>query len=162
MDCMLIWGFVTTIRNNSSTARGHAVRQTSEQLLVECLPLFLQHSLNFICRTCESCFNSRLEYAPQILNGVEVRRVGREINDVDSMVVKPTISQVGLVLRCILLLKPPMFIGIEMKSSLNEIVLQDVYVARCIELTDEYLRLPNSFCTEASPEGDTLGMRRML
>ena len=62
------------ICNNSGASRWHAVREAGEQLFAESLPFLLQNSFNFICRASESCFDARLEDAPQILYRVEVRK----------------------------------------------------------------------------------------
>ena len=79
MECCLIWSLMTMIRDNSSAARGHAVREAGEQFFVERLPLLLQNPLHFVRRASEPSFDARLEDAPQILDGVEVRRVGWEV-----------------------------------------------------------------------------------
>jgi len=66
------------------------------------------------------------------------------------------------VLRSIILLEPPVPSGVEMQRRLDEVVLQDIHVARCIELTDKDLRLPHSLRAEAAPEGDALRVRHAL
>jgi hypothetical protein len=61
------------ICHNSSAARRHAVREAGEQFCVERLPLLFQHALHFVRCASEPCFDTRLEDAPQVFDGVEVR-----------------------------------------------------------------------------------------
>lgn len=74
-----------------------------------------------------------LHNIPQILYGVQVRRVGRPIEHSNTMVSKPFTSGFGTVSRCQVVLKNEIFISIKLFSRWKHEVLQNLLIASCID-----------------------------
>uniref|UniRef100_A0A9J8DLD2 Tc1-like transposase DDE domain-containing protein n=1 Tax=Cyprinus carpio carpio TaxID=630221 RepID=A0A9J8DLD2_CYPCA len=72
-----------------------------------------------------------LHNIPQILYGVQVRRVGRPIEHSNTMVSKPFTSGFGTVSRCQVVLKNEIFISIKLFSRWKHEVLQNLLIASC-------------------------------
>lgn len=70
-----------------------------------------------------------LHNIPQILYGVQVRRVGRPIEHSNTMVSKPFTSGFGTVSRCQVVLKNEIFISIKLFSRWKHEVLQNLLIA---------------------------------
>ncbi len=77
--------------------------------------------------------DASLEVIPKILDGIEVRTPWWEIDDVDSMVMKPGVRGAGIVRRCIVLLVPPLSFRPEDMSSLDEIQCKNRLIASRIQ-----------------------------
>jgi hypothetical protein len=111
----------------------HAVCELREEISVQPVPLLPQHLLDFLCGARQALVHLLFEDGPEILDGVEIRGIGWEVEHIHSMIVEPGLSAVRGVLRGIVLLEPPLLVGIEMQGGREEAVLQDVHVVGCIE-----------------------------
>jgi hypothetical protein len=76
---------VTTISYDSFAALRHAMGQTREQIIISGCPFFIDMLFQFIDVSRITLLNSALQIIPQILYWVEVRRVRREVNALDSV-----------------------------------------------------------------------------
>src|SRR5690242_7825294 len=74
--------FMTVIGDDGRTTRRPTVREACEQLLVQCFPFLLQHSLDFVRRASQPLLDAPFEDTPEVLDRVEVGRVGREVEEV--------------------------------------------------------------------------------
>ena len=92
------------------------------------LPLGRDGRLDLGGRVREMSENAMLEHMKKILYRVEIRRVGREFENGDSMVVQPDRSEIGRVLRGIVMQQLPWItvavLHVKMISSVQKISLQ--------------------------------------
>src|SRR4051812_30773859 len=60
--------------------------------------------------------HSSLQIVPQLLDRIEIRTPCRPFNEINSMIVEPLSTCGSFVLRCVVLLKPPLSTGPELMS----------------------------------------------
>ena len=93
-----------------------------------------------------------LHNIPQILYGVQVRRVGRPIEHSNTMVSKPFTSGFGTVSRCQVVLKNEIFISIKLFSRWKHEVLQNLLIASCIDPALDKTQWTNTSSWHGTPD----------
>src|SRR4051812_15058682 len=94
--------------NNSLTTLRHAVHKLAKQFGGGGLPLLCHHVLQSVLRGWLALLDASRHVVPQVLDGVEVRRVGREVEAADAVVVQPGLRLSGSVSRRVVPQQPPL------------------------------------------------------
>ena len=127
----------------------HAARKRAALLFVDGLIFFSQIQLQLLSRTRVAMFDAPLEYMPEVLNRVEVRRARGKLDD---EVVHPRVD-FGIVVRTgVVLQEAEELMRIEMFISLFEVVLKNITIQLLIQLTLKDTASANPLRTEAAPE----------
>jgi hypothetical protein len=127
-------------------AFGHAVHEFGTECLVSRIPAELQHGDQLLDGLRILSFHPLFQVGPQMLNRVEVGRVGRPLETIDSRLFQPSLHQFAAVFGVIILLKPPLALGPESTSGLQKMFLQDVFHQAFLEILDENVTFAHSSC----------------
>ncbi|KAL0963958.1 hypothetical protein UPYG_G00315780 [Umbra pygmaea] len=120
-------------RNDCFNAAWHGGNQPVALLRCDGGPICFDSGLKLI-QSVRSCVSQLpLHNIPQILYGVQVRRVGRPIEHSNTMVSKPFTSGFGTVSRCQVVLKNEIFISMKLFSRWKHEMLQNLLIASCID-----------------------------
>jgi len=134
------------IRYNSFAASSHAVGQMRKENQICRCPLLSHLHLQLLHVSRVPLLHSPLEVTPQILYRIEIRRVGREVHALHSIVKQPSFDDAGGVLGIIVLLKPPRALREETMSRGKEMCLEDSLRLSSIQHISEDLNLTQALC----------------
>lgn len=89
---------------------------------------------------------------PEMLNGANVRGLGRPIKYLDVIVFKPLFGLLGGVFQVIILLKYPLLLGyLQLLKAFHHPIIQDVTVLLCIHVPLDLYKLSHPTPSHTSP-----------
>jgi hypothetical protein len=150
--------------NNSLTTLGHAVHKRAHVFSVERVPFRCDHVLQFVHGGAVELLDAARESVPEVLDRVQIRGIGREVDAAHSMIVQPGAHSVGGVVGAVVLQEVPLLDsrGSEREvqaSRRKEIVVEDALVEVLVELVAEDVAVALTRCTETRPHVDFDRMR---
>jgi hypothetical protein len=154
---MLVTSLVSFCSNNSSHSITHAIHQVRADQLTCVLPFPRDNFFPFFNTARVVGFNAAFQICPQVLYRVEVRRVGWELDQTHSIVVKPFQRAIRLVIGGVVLEVEPRTVRPEAKSAGLHPPLHSVTIQPSVHAVVKDSQCAHSLTAETRPDADFRG-----